>query len=88
MIDKRPRILFANIPTPGNRFVIDLKEGLEKYADVVWDYNEFWSMENHFDIIHIHWPEYLSFELESYLHKSGPIPNSLWRSLIECLEFW
>ena len=45
-MDKKLKILFANIPTPGNRFVLDLKEGLEQHADVVWDHQEFWNMKN------------------------------------------
>jgi hypothetical protein len=88
MAEKRLKILFANIPTPGNRFVVDLKEGLEQHADVVWDCDEFWAMKNDFDIIHIHWPEYLSFELESYLYKTECIPSQLWDKTIACLEFW
>ena len=88
-MDKSLKILFANIPTPGNRFVLDLKEGLEQHADVVWDHQEFWNMENTYDIIHIHWPEYLSFELESYLYKpTESIPNEIWEKTINCLEYW
>ena len=86
---KKLKILFANIPTPSNRFVLDLKEGLEQHADVVWDHEEFWNMKNQYDIIHIHWPEYLSFELESYLYKpSESIPNEIWDKTITCLEYW
>lgn len=89
MTAKRLKILFANIPTPGNRFMVDLKEGLERYAEVVWDCDEFWKMENDYDIIHIHWPEYLSFELESYLYKPGePIPPAFWERTTHCLEYW
>ena len=86
---KKLKILFANIPTPGNRFVLDLKEGLEQHADVIWDHQEFWNMKNEYDIIHIHWPEYLSFELESYLYKpTESIPNEIWEKTINCLEYW
>lgn len=88
-MEKRLKILFANIPTPGNRFVVDLKESLEQHADVVWDHEEFWKMENEYDIIHIHWPEYLSFELESYLYKPNEsIPKEIWTRTIDCLEYW
>ena len=88
-MEKRLKILFANIPTPGNRFVVDLKEGLEQHAGVVWDHEEFWKMENEYDIIHIHWPEYLSFELESYLYKPNEsIPKEIWTRTIDCLEYW
>ena len=88
-MEKRLKILFANIPTPGNRFVLDLKEGLEQYGNVIWDHQEFWNMKSEYDIIHIHWPEYLSFELESYLYKpSESIPNEIWDKTINCLEYW
>ena len=86
---KKLKILFANIPTPGNRFVLDLKEGLEQYGNVIWDHQEFWNMKSEYDIIHIHWPEYLSFELESYLYKpEQSIPKPLWDKTITCLDYW
>ena len=88
MAEKKIKILFANIPTPGNRFVVDLKEGLEVYADVTWDCESFWKMESHFDIIHIHWPEYLSFELEKYLYNGLSIPGDMWAKLETCLKHW
>lgn len=88
MGEKRLKVLFANIPTPGNRFVVDLKEGLEQHADVDWDCDSFWAMDKEYDIIHIHWPEYLSFELESYLYNTESIPDQLWGRIISCLEYW
>jgi len=83
------KVLIACIPTPLNRFLIDLKTGLEKQdVEVIWDYEEFWRFENHYDIIHIHWPEYLSYELETYLMKTIPLPNDLWKRISECFEYW
>lgn len=82
------KILFACIPIPNNRFLTDLKDGLEEHAEVVWDSDEFWKMENAYDIIHIHWPEYLSYEIESYMYKSSNLPKSLWSDLMTCLEYW
>ncbi|MCF1190811.1 hypothetical protein LRR18_04370 [Mangrovimonas sp. AS39] len=88
MSQKKIKVLFANIPTPGNRFVVDLQEGLKPYADVTWDCDLFWSKKEDFDIVHIHWPEYLSFEMESYLLNDDPLPKELWEELIDCLEYW
>lgn len=82
------KILFACIPVPGNRFMIDLKDGLESFATVTWNFEEFWSMENMYDIIHIHWPEYLSFELENYLYNKEKFTEDLWNRLIDCLNYW
>lgn len=82
------KILIVCIPTPGNRFVTDLKEGLEEHAHVTWNCDEFWNMENHYDIVHIHWPEYLSYELESFLSSKRPIPKKLLEKLKRCLSYW
>ena len=68
--------------------MIDLKEGLEKHAEVIWDYKEFWNCKNNYDIVHIHWPEYLSFEMESYFRTTDPIPKDLWKRTVDCLEYW
>ncbi|MDB9721092.1 glycosyltransferase [Winogradskyella sp.] len=66
----------------------DLIEGLETFAEVTWDFKEFWNMENSYDIVHIHWPEYLSFEIESYLKTTEPLPQALWQNLEVCLNYW
>lgn len=62
--------------------------GLESHATVLWDFEEFWTMNKDFDIIHIHWPEYMSFEIESYLHNTKALSNELWDRIIECFEYW
>lgn len=82
------KILIACIPTPGNRYLIDLKKGLEAYATVVWDADAFWNCEGDFDVVHIHWPEYLSYEIESYLYNNKSIPNGLWQKLNKYLDYW
>jgi len=82
------KILFANLPSKFNRFMADLKQGMEEYAEVVWDFEEFWKCENKYDIVHIHWPEYLSYEIQSYTLEKSPIPESLLKRTIECLEHW
>jgi hypothetical protein len=58
MTNKRLKILFASIPQPRNRFVRDLEEGIGTYADVVYDFEEFWSCQKNYDIVHIHEPVY------------------------------
>jgi len=82
------KILFASIPQPRNRFVRDLQEGILTYAEVVYDCDEFWSCENNYDIVHIHEPEYLSYELEGCMNNTDAIPKDLWRRLLKSLEHW
>ena len=86
--NKKMNILLACIPTPNNRYLADLNDGLRAYANVVWDFEAFWKMENEYDIIHIHWPEYLSYEIEAYLHNTQSIPEDIWKKLKHCLKFW
>ena len=88
MADKSLKILFATIPQPKNRFVSDLQDGIGKYADVVHDYEAFWNCDQEFDIVHIHEPEYLSYELESCMNNTDPIPKELMDRLILSLEHW
>ena len=82
------KILIACIPTPDNRYLIDLKEGLETYAEVIWDYQAFWKCQDRFDVVHIHWPEYLSYDIEAYLYNQQRVSESLWESLKHCLGHW
>jgi len=82
------KILMACIPTPGNRYLIDLKQGLEQHAEVIWDHRAFWECQEKFDVVHIHWPEYLSYGIEAYLYNEQRIPDSLCKSLKRCLDHW
>jgi hypothetical protein len=82
------KVLFASIPQPKNRFVADLKAGIEDHAEVVWDCQEFWDCTGSYDVVHIHEPEYMSLEIESYLDKTDPIPDDLWERLTDCLDYW
>ena len=52
------KILFANFILQGNRFMEDLKIGLEEHAQVVWDYEAFWNFDQDVDIVHLHLPEF------------------------------
>lgn len=88
MSDKRLKILFATIPQPKNRFVSDLEEGISAHADVIYDYQAFWNCDQAFDIVHIHEPEYLSYEIEACMNHTDPIPQDLWDRLITCLDYW
>jgi hypothetical protein len=82
------KILIACIAIPGNRFVLDLKQGLEVHGNVFWEADAFWKCEDQFDVVHIHWPEYLSYELEAYLSNNKSIDSHLWKGLKQCLEHW
>lgn len=82
------KVLIACIPNPMNSYMADLVEGLSTFASVTWDYNEFWECKNTYDIVHIHWPEYLSFEIESYLNTTDALPDALWNRLKTCLDYW
>jgi hypothetical protein len=58
------RILVANIPLPQNRFLADLNAALSDQVDVVHSSDMFWEMQGDFDVVHLHFPEYLTYEVE------------------------
>jgi glycosyltransferase involved in cell wall biosynthesis len=58
------RVLVANIPLPSNRFLIDLNRELEKHCELVHSSDTFWNMNDTFDVVHLHFPEYLTYEIE------------------------
>ena len=82
------KILFANFILQGNRFMEDLKIGLEQHAEVVWDYEAFWKCDQDFDIVHLHWPEFLSYEVQKYVYTTDPFPKELFNEIETCLKYW
>ena len=80
------RTLVAAIPMPYNRFLVDLNQALGKGCDVVHDHEAFWNMEGEFDAVHIHFPEYLTYEIEACLQTD--ITPALMAQLEERLRYW
>lgn len=80
------RILVANIPLPGNRFLADLNAELEKQCGLVHSPDVFWNMEGEYDVIHLHFPEYLTFQIEA-AYKQG-LTEELIAETVKRLEFW
>ena len=80
------RILEVSIPQDGNVYFANLCNGLAKTCRVVHNHNKFWHQSEPFDIIHIHWPEYLSYEIEDCLIRNeldGAVMGRLQRTLQE-----
>jgi len=82
------KILIACIPNPKNKYLTDLVTGLSTFSEITWDFEEFWSCKNDYDIVHVHWPEYLSFEVESYLQSNDDFTPELWSSIESSLKYW
>ena len=80
------RVLVANIPLPFNRFLVDLNEALSQNVDLTHSHEAFWSMEGEFDTIHLHFPEYLTFEIQD-AYMNG-MPDTLMEELEARLRFW
>jgi hypothetical protein len=80
------RILVANIPLPKNRFLVDLNSALEKHGAVVHSPDAFWNREGDFDVVHLHFPEYLTFEIEA-AYKQG-LTDELIAATAERLAWW
>ncbi|MCB9227872.1 MAG: hypothetical protein H6578_11990 [Chitinophagales bacterium] len=63
------KILIVANETERNTFITNLVSSIQNLADVYTGISHFWSDENSFDIIHIHWPEHLSYKVN---RKSFP----------------
>jgi len=85
--DKSPQILVGMIPMPTNRFLCDLNSGISEHGcDIIHDYSVFWGMKGSYDIVHLHFPEYISYEIEACI-KGDSTPGIL-SQLQERLSFW
>jgi glycosyltransferase involved in cell wall biosynthesis len=72
---------------PRNRFLIDLNDGLTSAGcEIVHNHETFWSMQGEFDIVHLHFPEYITYEIEACL-KTDLTPE-IFHLLEERLRFW
>jgi len=80
------RILVAQIPMPQNRFLVDLNAELSKHCDLLHSSDAFWEMTGEYDVIHLHFPEYLTFGLQD-AYKQG-LSGELIRATAERLEYW
>ena len=80
------RILVANIPLPGNRFLADLNGELAERSDLEHSSDAFWNMKGDYDLIHFHFPEYLTFEIQD-AYKTG-LTDELIARTEERLRFW
>ncbi len=80
------KILVGSIPMPFNRFLVDLNAALSENNELTHDPDIFWNQEGDFDVVHLHFPEYLTFEIqESY--KTG-LTDELIEATEQRLRHW
>ncbi len=82
------RILIAQIPMPENRFLIDLNTEIARQCTIHHSSDDFWNMQGDYDVVHLHFPEHLTYEIEAaYFQRleRGP-EHGLQDSLIEQVE--
>jgi len=80
-------ILVANIPLPGNRFIIDLHEALEKQrVNIEFSHETFWEQRGDFEVVHLHFPEYLTPEVQEAYQKE--LTESLMGEIEARLKYW
>ena len=80
------RTLVANIPLPGNRFLVDLNAALERHVDLTHDHEAFWNMTGEFEVVHLHFPEYMTFEIQDAYLKA--LSDELIAEIEKRLEYW
>ena len=80
------KVLVANIPLPNNRFLVDLNAALERHCDLVHSADQFWAMEGEADVVHLHFPEYLTYRIEA-AYING-LTDELIGEVVERLRYW
>lgn len=80
------RLLVAQIPMPQNRFLVDLNAELTKHCELIHSSDGFWSMEGDYDVIHLHFPEYLTYGIEQAYVRG--LSDELIEETEMRLEYW
>ncbi|MEP6506981.1 MAG: hypothetical protein ABJC63_02060 [Gemmatimonadales bacterium] len=80
------RVLVANIPLPQNRFLVDLNAALSATCELEHSSDVFWDMQNDYDVVHLHFPEYMTFELQDAYIRG--LTSELINAVEERLAFW
>lgn len=80
------KVLVGNIPLPENRFLVDLNGALETSCNLKHDPDDFWQMRGDYDIVHLHFPEYATFELE-HAYQTG-LSDELIAETQTRLQYW
>jgi hypothetical protein len=80
------KLLVANIPLPANRFLVDLNASLDRHVELVHDHEAFWNMEGNYDIVHLHFPEYMTYEIENAYRET--LSDELMAEIERRLQFW
>lgn len=78
--------LVANIPLPSNRFLVDLNSSLKRHMELTHSHEAFWEMQGKFDIVHLHFPEYMTYEVESAYRDS--LTDTLLEAIEKRLKYW
>ena len=80
------RVLVANIPLPTNRYLVDLNSALSELCVLNHSSDEFWNMRGEYDVVHLHFPEYLTYEIQdAYING---LTDDLIRAVAERLAYW
>ncbi|WP_309400655.1 glycosyltransferase [Cerasicoccus maritimus] len=81
------KILVANIPLPGNRFIVDLHEALEEQSiEIEYSHETFWNMQGDFDVVHYHFPEYVTFEVQDAYQTQ--LTEAFVKEIEKRLKYW
>ena len=80
------KVLIAQIPMPENRFLIDLNSEIGKTFVIHHSSDDFWNMQGEFDVVHLHFPEYMTFEHQDAYQKG--LEDELIAATVERLRFW
>jgi hypothetical protein len=79
------RVLVANIALPANRFLVDLNLSLSHFCEVDHS-DDFWNKRGDYDVLHLHFPEYLTFAHQDAYRRG--LQDDLIEATAERLGWW
>ena len=81
------KILVGNIPLPANRFLVDLNDALAVDHEITHSHDQFWDMDGKFDVVQLHFPEYMTPEIEQAYYQNA-LTEDMLVDIEERLAWW
>ncbi|QDS88908.1 hypothetical protein EC9_31030 [Rosistilla ulvae] len=81
------RILVGNIPLPSNRFLVDLNAAIAQNHELTHDHRRFWNREGDFDVVHLHFPEYLTNEVQQ-AYFDDALDDQMFSDIEARMAYW
>jgi glycosyltransferase involved in cell wall biosynthesis len=81
------RVLVGNIPLPSNRFLVDLNSSIARKHALTHDHERFWNQDGDFDVVHLHFPEYMTEEIQQR-YFDDTLDEAMFDAIEQRMRYW